>query len=66
MAKRRAASSWPALFQRQLAALIRTGLGAGSRSLGRALAPLRARRAAPRGAGDWLAGIVFGPTGAQR
>ena len=66
MAKRRAAPSWPALFQRQLATLTRIGAVAGRRSMGHALAPLRARRERPPGAGDWLAGIVFAPTGAQR
>jgi poly(hydroxyalkanoate) depolymerase family esterase len=34
--------------------------------MGRALEPLRAARQAPAGAGDWLPGLVFGSTGAQR
>ncbi|HSC62456.1 MAG TPA: PHB depolymerase family esterase [Caldimonas sp.] len=66
MKRRRAASSWPALVHRNLAALTRVGLGAGSLSVSRALAPLRAARQAPAGAGDWLAGLAFGPTGVQR
>ena len=66
MAKRRVSSSWPALFHRHLATLTRTSVRAGSRSIGRALEPLRARREAPRGTGDWLRGLVFGPAGAQR
>jgi hypothetical protein len=34
--------------------------------MGRALAPLRAARKAPAGAGDWLVGLAFAPTGVQR
>jgi hypothetical protein len=34
--------------------------------MGRGLAPLRRAAQGSRGAGDWLAGMVFGPTGAQR
>lgn len=66
MTKRRASASWPTLFHRNLATLTRMSVRAGSRSMGRALEPLRARREAPAGAGDWLPGLVFGPTGAQR
>jgi poly(hydroxyalkanoate) depolymerase family esterase len=65
MTKRRA-SSWPAAFHRNVATLTRLTVRAGSRSLGRGLAPLLAPRKPPVGAGDWLAGVVFGPTGAQR
>ena len=46
--------------------LTRMSVRAGSRSLGRGFAPLLAQRKAPVGAGDWLPGLVFGPTGAQR
>ena len=66
MTKRRASSSWPAAFHRNVATLTRMNVRAGSRALGRGLAPLLAQRKAPVGAGDWLAGLVFGPTGAQR
>jgi poly(hydroxyalkanoate) depolymerase family esterase len=66
MALRRASSSWPAVFHRNLATLTRINWRAGSRSMGLALEPLRARREAPAGAGDWLAGIAFGSSGAQR
>ena len=66
MTKRRASSSWPAVFHRNVATLTRMSMRAGSRSLGRGFAPLLVPRKAPAGAGDWLPGLVFGPTGAQR
>jgi len=65
MAKRRASSSWPAVFRRNVSTLTRLSVR-GSRSLGRGFAPLLAPRKAPVGAGDWLPGIVFAPSGAQR
>ncbi|MEO8312047.1 MAG: PHB depolymerase family esterase [Caldimonas sp.] len=66
MTKRRASSSWPALVNRNLAALTRLGLSAGSLPSGRSLAPVSAARTGRAGAGDWLPGLAFGPTGAQR
>ena len=66
MAKRRPSSPWPAFVHRNLAALTRMGVSAGSRSMASALAPLRTARKAPAGAGDWLAGMAFAPTGALR
>jgi len=66
MAKRRASSSWPALFHRNLATLTRMSASAGSLSMARALASVSAARKAPVGAGDWLPGLTFGPMGAQR
>ena len=52
MTKRRASSSWAAAFRRNVVTLTRMNLRAGSRSLGRSLAPLLAQRKAPVGAGD--------------
>ncbi len=46
--------------------MTRLSAGAGSLSMARALERPRAARQAPAGAGDWLPGLVFGPTGAQR
>ena len=66
MTKRRASSSWAAAFRRNVVTLTRMNLRAGSRSLGRSLAPLLAQRKAPVGAGDWMAGPVLEPTSAQR
>ena len=66
MPKRRASSSWPVLVHRNLAALTRLGVRAASLSMGRASTPLRAAPEPPAGTGDWLAGLAFGPTGAQR
>lgn len=39
---------------------------AGTRSMKAALKPVLARREPPIGTGDWLAGVVMGPTGARR
>ncbi|MEO5844378.1 MAG: PHB depolymerase family esterase [Caldimonas sp.] len=66
MAKRRAASSWPALVNRHLAALTRLSVSASSLSMGRAPELLRAAHRTPAGAGVWLPGLVFGSTGFQR
>ena len=66
MTKRRASASWAAAFRRNVVTLTRMNLRAGSRSLGRSLAPLLAQRKAPVGAGDWMAGLVLEPTSAQR
>jgi len=59
-------TSWAGLFARNLSMLTRVSMRAGTRSMKEALKPVLARREAPVGTGDWLAGVAMGPTGAWR
>jgi len=59
-------TSWAGLFARNLSTLTRVSMRAGTRSMKVALKPALARRQAPVGTGDWLAGVAMGPTGARR
>lgn len=58
--------SWAKLFNRNVSALTRLTMRAGARTVGQAARPLLAKRTEPAGAGDWLLGMVLGPTGARR
>lgn len=70
MARRRAVSPWNQLFQRSLTAITGSLLRQSGRAVTRALKPALAVAAKPRpparGAGDWIAGVAMGPTGARR
>ncbi|MFL6664065.1 MAG: alpha/beta hydrolase family esterase [Rhizobacter sp.] len=66
MAKRKRASAWSRTFERSLAAITRNTLRAGTRAVGRALKPTVDKRTPPPGAGDWIPGVVMGPTGVRR
>ena len=70
MARRLRASAWTRSFERSVAAFTRTALKSGASALAKtlqpALASARAKRQPPRGAGDWLHGVAFGPGGARR
>lgn len=66
MAKRRAASSWAGIFNRNVATLARLGVRAGALALGRAPAPFGVSPKPARRAGDWLSGTAVGPAGALR
>lgn len=54
------------MFSRNVAALTRTTLRANTRVVAKALAPAKARRAVPAGAGRWTAGVAVGPAGMRR
>ena len=60
------ASAWSKLFTRNLAKLTRTTMRTGTRAMHLALEPVRAKREPPVGTGDWLAGVVMGPTGVRQ
>ncbi|HET9977247.1 MAG TPA: PHB depolymerase family esterase [Burkholderiaceae bacterium] len=68
MARRSIASLWTRTFERSLATFTRSAVRSGTRALADALerTPLRARRATPKGAGDWLPGLAVGSAGARR
>ena len=66
MAKRIRTSAWAKTFERSFAAITRNTLRAGTRAVGRALKPTVDKRRPPPGAGDWIPGMVMGPTGARR
>jgi poly(hydroxyalkanoate) depolymerase family esterase len=68
MARRTLASMWTRSFERSLASFTRSAVRSGTRALADALThpPARARRAAPRGGGDWLPGLAVGAAGARR
>jgi poly(hydroxyalkanoate) depolymerase family esterase len=59
-------SAWATLLTRNVTTLLRQTMRANSRSLSRALKPALEKRKAPVGKGDWLSGMVIGPTGARR
>ena len=59
-------SAWARLFARQISSTLRKTMRAGSRPVSHALKPALRKRKAPVGKGDWLVGIVMGPTGARR
>lgn len=66
MAKRLRSPSWVKLYQRSFAALSRSTVKAGTRALGRAVQPALDKRKPPKGAGDWIAGMVMGASGTRR
>ena len=59
-------SAWAKTFERSFAALTRQSVRAGTRAVSRALTPATTKRTAPPGAGDWIAGVALGATGARR
>jgi poly(hydroxyalkanoate) depolymerase family esterase len=59
-------SVWANLFAKQARGALRIALREGSRSIGRALEPARAKHKPPIGDGDWLSGVAIGPAGARR
>lgn len=59
-------STWSKIFARNLSAFTRQGMRAGTRAMRGALEPARQRQMAPRGAGDWLPGMVMGASGVRR
>jgi poly(hydroxyalkanoate) depolymerase family esterase len=65
MAKLKISSAWSKLFNRNVSKLTRIALQAGHRAASQALKPVLAKRKAPAGVGDWLPGMVIGPTGAR-
>jgi poly(hydroxyalkanoate) depolymerase family esterase len=58
-------SPWAKALHRNFAAFTRSTF-AGSRAVGRALQPALDKRKAPPGAGEWIAGMAMGATGARR
>ena len=66
MTKRRSAPSWSSLFARNVRTLTRITMRAGSHATSQAIKPVLAKQKAPVGQGDWLPGLVVGPTGVQR
>jgi poly(hydroxyalkanoate) depolymerase family esterase len=66
MAKRLRSPSWAKLYQRSFAALTRSTVKASTRALGRAIQPALDKRKPPKGAGDWIAGMVLGASGSRR
>ena len=60
------ASAWAKTFERSFAALTRQTVRASTRAVSRALKPATDKRIAPPGAGDWIAGVALGSTGARR
>ena len=59
-------SAWTKLFTRNLATLTRVSMRAGSQTVQQALKPVMAKRKPPAGIGDWLVGVVMGPTGIRQ
>jgi len=59
-------SAWTKLFTRNLATLTRVSMRAGSQTVQQALKPVMAKREPPVGIGDWLVGVVMGPTGIRQ
>lgn len=66
MRKRNWYESWTKAFGADLATLVRHSSTVGRRTVARIVKPVIARRQAPPGPGDWVAGVVFGPGGARR
>ena len=66
MTKRRSAPTWSKLFTRNVATLTRITMRVGSHAASQAIKPVLAKQKAPVGQGDWLPGLVVGPTGVQR
>jgi poly(hydroxyalkanoate) depolymerase family esterase len=57
---------WTRTLERGLASLTRRAVGSGQRVLKLALRPAVAKHKPPPGAGDWIAGVALGATGARR
>jgi poly(hydroxyalkanoate) depolymerase family esterase len=71
MVKRKRATSWAGIVARNVQAMSRVALRLGRQAANKAMAGKGARRPAvrrapPRGAGDWIAGVAIGPAGARR
>lgn len=63
---RRRTSPWAKAFKRSLTAWTRQSVRAGTRAVGQAIKAQIKRQQAPKGAGDWVAGVAIGMGGARR
>ena len=66
MTRRRTLPRWPKSFFGALGAIGRSRARAANKSFGLALRSVAARAKAPRGSGDWSAGMALGPAGVRR
>lgn len=66
MSKRSLASLWARTFQRNVDAVQRATLRAGTRVAARVARAAAEHRKAPPGAGQWIAGLAVGPAGMRR
>lgn len=66
MARRRATLPWGLALQRTLGAFTRAHLRASTQAVRAAVKPTLERRKAPRGQGDWIAGLATIPGGMRR
>jgi poly(hydroxyalkanoate) depolymerase family esterase len=64
--KKRRTTAWARTLGRSLAAMTRLVAASGTRTLARATKTALRSRAPPPGAGDWIAGVALGRSGARR
>jgi poly(hydroxyalkanoate) depolymerase family esterase len=66
MARRTYSSAWAKIFKRSFATITRNTVRTGTRAVERAVKQTVDKRRPPPGAGDWIAGVAIGTTGARR